>query len=124
VFCASLADLFDNAVDPQWRADLFALVAATPNLDWLLLTKRVGNVRSMVPPGWLKLGGWPTYVRIGITVVEQPEADRDIALCFATHSTTGALNSCGRCSTTAFSMSTTGKSGLNGGRSGAGRQGG
>src|SRR5262245_48892390 len=23
VFCASLADVFDNEVDPQWRADLF-----------------------------------------------------------------------------------------------------
>jgi protein gp37 len=78
VFCASLADVFDNAVDPQWRTDLVALVAATPNLDWLLLTKRVGNVRSMVPPGWLEPGGWPTHVRIGITVVEQSEADRDI----------------------------------------------
>ena len=32
VFCASLADVFDNAVDPQWRADLFALIAATPRL--------------------------------------------------------------------------------------------
>jgi protein gp37 len=29
VFCASLADVFDNAVDPQWRDDLFALIAAT-----------------------------------------------------------------------------------------------
>lgn len=48
VFCASLADVFDNAVDPQWRADLFALIAATPNLDWLILTKRVGNVLPMI----------------------------------------------------------------------------
>ena len=36
VFCASLADVFDNAVDPQWRQDLFALIQRTPNLDWLL----------------------------------------------------------------------------------------
>jgi protein gp37 len=40
VFCASLADVFDNAVDPAWRADLFQLIEATPELDWLLLTKR------------------------------------------------------------------------------------
>ena len=39
VFCASLADVFDNAVDPQWRADLFYLIQTTPHLDWLLLTK-------------------------------------------------------------------------------------
>ena len=49
VFCASLADVFDNAVDPQWRDDLFELIAATPNLDWLLLTKRIGNVGNMLP---------------------------------------------------------------------------
>ena len=40
VSCASLADVFDNAVDPQWRADLFRLIVDTPNLGWLLLTKR------------------------------------------------------------------------------------
>lgn len=48
VFCASLADVFDNAVDPKWRADLFALIASTPMLDWLLLTKRIGNAKTMM----------------------------------------------------------------------------
>jgi hypothetical protein len=28
VFCASLADVFDNQVDPSWRADLFNLIRA------------------------------------------------------------------------------------------------
>ena len=76
VFCASLADVFDNAVDPQWRADLFALIEATPNIDWLLLTKRVGNVRGMLAliPGWHP----KPNVSLGITVVNQEEADRDI----------------------------------------------
>ncbi len=75
VFCASLADVFDNAVDPTWREDLFALIRATPNLDWLLLTKRIGNVPSMVSliPGWL-----PENVWLGATIVNQAEADRDI----------------------------------------------
>lgn len=40
VFCASLADVFDVEVDPIWRENLFALIDLTPNLDWLLLTKR------------------------------------------------------------------------------------
>lgn len=42
VFCASLADVFDDhpSVEPQWRVDLFALIEKTPHLDWLLLTKR------------------------------------------------------------------------------------
>ncbi len=77
VFCASLADVFDNhaSVDPQWRSDLWALIAATPHLDWLLLTKRPGNIAKMLPPD---LGhGYPN-VWIGCTVVNQAEADRDI----------------------------------------------
>lgn len=83
VFCSSLADVFDNEVDPQWRTDLFALIAATPNLDWLLLTKRIGNVKSMVPWGWLEkpssgIGGWPANVWLGATICNQAEADRDI----------------------------------------------
>lgn len=86
VFCASLADVFDNAVDPQWRADLFALIAATPNLDWLLLTKRIGNVRGMLAelahgndPDLSLLDMMPLpNVWIGATITSQPEADRDI----------------------------------------------
>ena len=76
VFCASLADVFDNEVDPQWRADLFDLIAATPNLDWLLLTKRIGNVAAMVPGTWRPR--YPGNVRIGITVCNHEEARRDI----------------------------------------------
>lgn len=75
VFCASLADVFDNRADPQWRADLWALVRATPHLDWLLLTKRIGNVASMLPPDWGD--GYPN-VWLGISVVKQGEADRDV----------------------------------------------
>ena len=71
VFCASLADVFDNAVPDEWRADLFALIAATPHLDWLLLTKRIGNVEKMLHA----IGG---NVWLGITVCNQKEANRDI----------------------------------------------
>jgi protein gp37 len=76
VFCASLADVFDNAVDPQWRADLFRLIMDTPELDWLLLTKRIGNVEKMV----LELGmlALAPNVWLGSTVVTQEEADRDV----------------------------------------------
>ena len=86
VFCASLADVFDNAVDPQWRADLFGLIQQTPNLDWLLLTKRIGNVRGMLAelahgsdPDLTLLDMMPLpNVWIGATIVNQAEADRDI----------------------------------------------
>ena len=77
VFCASLADVFDNhaSIMPEWRADLWALIRATPNLDWLLLTKRPGNIAKMLPPDW---GDGYANVWLGCTVVNQDEADRDI----------------------------------------------
>ena len=77
VFCASLADVFDNAVPETWRIDLFALIEQTPNIDWLLLTKRIGNAAEFLP--WSACSEpWPN-VWIGATVVNQVEADRDIS---------------------------------------------
>jgi protein gp37 len=90
VFCASMADVFDNEVDLQWRSDFFALIEATPNIDWLVLTKRVGNVRGMAPLKWLASSlrgrggnvlhkyGWPSNVWLGATICNQEEAERDI----------------------------------------------
>ncbi|MCL4068177.1 phage Gp37/Gp68 family protein [Pseudomonas sp. GX19020] len=75
VFCASLADVFDNAWPEGVRTDLWALIRATPNLDWMLLTKRPGNIAKMLPPDWGR--GYPN-VWLGCTVVNQAEADRDI----------------------------------------------
>ncbi len=76
VFCASLADVFDVEVDPQWRRDLFELIDATPNLIWLLLTKRIGNVARMcrVETGNLPL---PRNAAVGATLANQQEWDRD-----------------------------------------------
>ncbi|MFP5516341.1 MAG: phage Gp37/Gp68 family protein [Alphaproteobacteria bacterium] len=48
VFCASLADVFDTEVPNKWRDDLFALIATTPHLDWLLLTKRPKVARDYI----------------------------------------------------------------------------
>jgi protein gp37 len=76
VFCASLADVFDNQVDVTWRHDLWSLVRNTPHLDWLMLTKRIGNVAAMLPGDWGS--GYPN-VWLGISVVNQAEADRDIS---------------------------------------------
>ncbi|SEU36429.1 protein gp37 [Burkholderia cepacia] len=76
VFCASLADVFDNAVDLLWRRDLFKLIADTPNLDWLLLTKRIGNVPTMLRH--IGVEQLPDNVWLGATIVNQEEAERDI----------------------------------------------
>lgn len=77
VFCNSLSDVFDNAVPEGWRYALFELIGATPNLDWMLLTKRIGNVAKLCDVPYmqqlLKERIW-----LGITVVNQEEANRDI----------------------------------------------
>lgn len=72
VFCASLADVFDNQVDPQWRKDLWELISKTPHLTWMLLTKRPQNILKMVPQQWLDLV--PHNVWYGTTVEDQEAA--------------------------------------------------
>jgi len=85
VFCASLADVFDNEVDPAWRDDLFRLIAATPHLTWQLLTKRIGNAAKMIFEAHAdavfnhSASAWPwANVWLGATICNQQEADRDI----------------------------------------------
>lgn len=75
VFCASLADVFDNQVPPEWRADLWDLIRQCDRLDWLLLTKRPQNIRKMLPPDWGD--GW-AHVWLGTTAEDQTEAVRRI----------------------------------------------
>lgn len=95
VFCASLADwLDDDHVPIEWLQDLFALIRATPNLDWLLLTKRPQNWKTRVASAilecrsacggrcqwlqdWLN-GAPPANVWIGTTVEDQVRANERI----------------------------------------------
>lgn len=98
VFCASLADWLDNEVPIEWLVDLLQVVHDTPALDWLLLTKRIGNWERrisealhhvgqrhgcLVDPLFHMLTRWlrgepPLNVWLGATVVNQPEFDRDV----------------------------------------------
>lgn len=114
VFCASLADVFEDWKGPiadtrgllghvfddgDWgfgpdgsdgtnayrggsnvsmltmediRVRLFGLIDATPNLDWLLLTKRPENIRRMWP------GGHRENVWLGCSVENQEFAEKRI----------------------------------------------
>lgn len=75
VFCASLADVFDNQAPAGARADLFRLIEATPELDWLLLTKRPENIGDMIDAGgWFR--GFPPNVWLGTTCEDQAAYDR------------------------------------------------
>lgn len=83
VFCSSLADVFDNEVSAEWRAELATLIMETPNLDWLLLTKRIGNAAVMLEAMFAPSQA-PRNVWLGATIVNQVEADRDIPKLVAT----------------------------------------
>lgn len=76
VFCASLSDWADKDWLPEWRLQLCETIEATPNLDYLLLTKRPQNVMGMVPKWWRER--FPSNVWVGTTVENQAEADRRI----------------------------------------------
>lgn len=69
------------------RSDLFALIDATQNLDWLLLTKRPENVRRMMPWRTNGLGEqdsgfqatqYRPNVWLGTSISDQETADRYI----------------------------------------------
>lgn len=105
VFCASLADWLDDEVPIEWLADLLKLIHDTPNLDWLLLTKRPQNWkdrcfealhrweeirfnnsptmdRDFTFSAWISnwIGGHeaPSNCWIGTTVEDQQQADERI----------------------------------------------
>jgi protein gp37 len=66
VFCASLSDVLEDR--PEWvpvRVRLVRLIAATPWLDWLLLTKRPENAVRLVRDACRETNGW-TNTRISI----------------------------------------------------------
>ena len=75
VFCASLADVFDNQVPKIWRRELWDEIGRTPCLDWLLLTKRPQNIHKMLPAYWGD--GWPN-VWLGTTAENQDELERRV----------------------------------------------
>ena len=86
VFCASMADVFEDRGDlDESRARLFDLIERTPNLIWQLLTKRPERVAALLPTRWLPPAEWPDRVWtgppnvwIGTTVEDQKRADERI----------------------------------------------
>ena len=90
VFCASLADVFEDKEDQpemdKWRGDMLGLIEDTPNLDWLLLTKRPENVRPLIEKAidWLDFPDANQWLRdhgnvwIGTSVENQEQAEKRI----------------------------------------------
>lgn len=96
VFGGSLMDPFDNEVPQEWRDALWAKVRLTPDLEWIFVTKRVGNVAKMVSPDWKNrpVVGLPSNVILLATIVNQEEADRDMPKLVALK-TVGVVSSIG-----------------------------
>ena len=96
----SLCDWLDDAVPIDWLVDFLQLIHDTPNLDWLLLTKRPENffdrirlarnhgLKQSLPviPGWCYMTSrWinkgakaPSNVWIGVSTENQAMADKRI----------------------------------------------
>ena len=77
VFCGSLMDVFEERGDlDSHRLRLWELIYDTPNLDWLLLTKRASTMNEICR-GWDSM---PKNVWLGVTVEDQAAADYRIPL--------------------------------------------
>lgn len=79
VFCGSMCDVMEdyNGTEhlvretiEESRRWLYRLIEDTPNLDWLLLTKRPQNFRRFLPHAWLD---YPRPNVWGMTTVESAE---------------------------------------------------
>lgn len=76
VFCASLADVFEDREElVPWRRDLWDLIDKTKNLDWLLLTKRPENIVWMLPDPWRYDDPFPPNLWLGTTCENQKMYD-------------------------------------------------
>lgn len=66
VFCASMADVFEDRDDllPH-RERLFRLIEHCDSLDWMLLTKRPEHMQFFAADVWP--GAWPSHVWAGTT---------------------------------------------------------
>lgn len=90
VFCGSMCDVMEDRDDllvPRWR--LCLLVEQTPNLDWLLLTKRAQNFRKFLPYSWMDNPQSNAWL---MTTVESPKYFWRIAELSSTPATVRGLS--------------------------------
>lgn len=83
VFCASTADWADDEAPAGQRERLFELIRNTPNLDWLLLTKRATSIKDYLPGDWGEKG-YPN-VWLGVTVENKKHGKPRIAALLKSH---------------------------------------
>lgn len=71
VFTCSWSDFFHPAAD-EWRHEAWAIIRRTPQLTYLILTKRVHRLPECWPPDWY--GGYPN-VKLGFSAENQESFD-------------------------------------------------
>jgi len=73
VFCASMADVFEEEAPVQELNRLWSLIRQTPMLDWQILTKRPERIAANLPFDW---GGGYRNVWLGTSVEDGRVIDR------------------------------------------------
>lgn len=74
VFGNSMSDFFHRKMD-DFRPDAWEVIRRTPNLIWILLTQRPGNIQSRLPADW---GNGYQNVWLGVSASDQEHADKRI----------------------------------------------
>ena len=80
VFVASLADVFDEEVDPAWLGEVLDVIHDCPNLRFLVLTKRIEEAAMRLPGLVAARGGWGpfSHLWLGCTAEDQVYWDRRV----------------------------------------------
>ncbi len=78
VFCASLADIFDEEAPNEWRHDLFQLIEKCENLDFQILTKRPEKAQRYLTAVFPRK--IPSNIWLGVSVENQEQADKRIPI--------------------------------------------
>lgn len=76
VFVQSMSDLFDIEVPLDWFREAWETIEACDRLTIQILTKRVTTVEKRLAA--IGRTAWPKHAGLMITVVNQPEAARDV----------------------------------------------
>lgn len=90
VFCGSLCDVFDDhpSINDYWRIQLWDTIDKTPDLIWMLLTKRPENILEYLPPahpGTCWEHGIPPNVWLGVSVENRATASERIPILLETN---------------------------------------
>ena len=86
VFCGSACDYLDQhpTIRLEWRGELWDLIRKTPNLIWMMLTKRIEHFMPVTQELWGRWGAVSledmANVRLGVTAENQEQWDKRVTM--------------------------------------------